>query len=72
MLRQYAALERSEPFAKLPTESLSWTECDPMFIQQSLRRLNSGFRRIGTFLMDIVYLLFALCVEIADRFEPKE
>ena len=43
-----------------------------MFVHQLLRRLASGCRRIAGFIMDIVYLLLALCIEIADRFESED
>ena len=43
-----------------------------MFIRQFFRRLMSGCRGTAEFVVDIAYLLFALCVEIVDRFESRE
>ena len=43
-----------------------------MFKQKIFRSVASTCRRIGESITDIVYLIFAICVEIADRFDRKE
>ena len=43
-----------------------------MSIRQLFRGLTSTCRRIAGFVVDIMYLLIALCIEIIDRFKSEE